>query len=53
MKRITIWLDCEDEDLEEAIKRVEERLKSIGLWFKIVCVDELAGLSRRRSKLEK
>lgn len=53
VKRITIWLDCRDEILEDSIRKIEERLKSIGLWFKVVCVDELAESLRGKSELEK
>lgn len=53
MKLITIWLNCTDEDLEENIRRIEEKLKPVGLWLKVVCVDELTGSLGNEFKLEK
>jgi len=39
MKRITIWVDCKDEGLEETLKKVKEALESAGESYKIVCID--------------
>jgi hypothetical protein len=39
MRRITVWVDCKDEDLEETLKKVKKALESAGEWFRIVCID--------------
>lgn len=41
MKRITVWVDCRDEELEETVRKIEKALESIGSWFKIISIDEL------------
>jgi hypothetical protein len=41
MKRITIWVDCKDENLEETLKKVGKALESVGEWYKIVCIDTI------------
>lgn len=41
MRRITVWVDCKDEDLEETLKKVKKALESAGEWFRIVCIDHL------------
>jgi hypothetical protein len=41
MKRITVWVDCKNEDLEETLKRVKKALESVGEWYTIVCVDHV------------
>jgi hypothetical protein len=41
MKRITVWIDCEDGELEEALRRVEEALRSAGQRYAIVSIDPI------------
>jgi hypothetical protein len=41
MKRIIVWVDCEDKDLEETLRKVEKCLKSTRSWYKIVSIDEV------------
>ena len=44
MKRITVWIDCKEDDVERVRKGLEKFLSSIGLWYKIVDVSELIGV---------
>jgi len=41
MKRIIVWVDCKDKDLEETLRKIENHLKSTGSWYKIVSIDEI------------
>jgi len=41
LRRITVWVDCKDEDLEETLKKVKKALESAGECFRIVCIDPL------------
>ena len=36
MKRITVWIDCKEDDVERVRKELEKFLDSMGLWYKIV-----------------
>ena len=41
MKRITVWIDCKEDDVERVRKEIEKFLSSMGLRYKIVDVSEL------------
>lgn len=44
LKRITVWIDSQDDDVEQACKRLEKLLSSVGLQHKIVDICELKWL---------
>jgi len=44
LKRITVWIDCKEDDVEWVRKELEKFLSSMGLWYKIVDVSELIGV---------
>lgn len=44
LKRITVWIDGKDNDVEQICKRLEKLLSSVGLQHKIVNVCELKWL---------
>jgi predicted DNA-binding transcriptional regulator len=41
MKRILIWVDVKNEELEQVLKKLKESLNSIGVKYNIVDVYEL------------
>lgn len=41
LKRITVWIDSKDENIEQVCKRLEKFLSSVGFLYKIVDVCEL------------
>ena len=44
LKRITVWIDGKDNDVEQICKRLEKLLSSVGLQHKIVNVCEIKWL---------
>jgi len=45
MKRIVVWIDSKDEDVERVCRKLERFLKSIGISHKILDPCELAYVS--------
>ena len=45
MKRVMIWIDCEDEKLESTRHQIENFLESLGVVYRVVEVCELVSLS--------
>jgi len=46
MKRVTIWVDCKDEKVEDIRREIESFLKSQGLVHMIVDVCQLVSVDK-------
>jgi len=46
MKRVTIWVDCKDEKVEDIRREIESFLKSQGFEYMMVDVCELVSADR-------